>query len=343
MTAEWYLMSNGVVKGPVTAKQLRDFAQAGRIDRSDQVRRNDGPWVDASRVKGLFDGGGVAIATAEEVAVLPIDEPLRAEPPRAEPASSFPKVRSRVTSIKQCISREEKKKRSGAFLISGLIWFFLTLLVVASWGVLLVVWFIGWVINRLLAEYHVRKLQAVGTAATADQFPEVARALSEICQQFNVTSQPKVIVLNSSEVNAFALRFARKKVIVLLSETLDGVIDEPGQLRFILAHELCHLVLDDSFWGKFLLYRPAAFKAARELTCDNCGTAAAGDLASAKTALKRVGVGNKLYPRLNEKFLEVEAKYIYSGITGWLLKQYLTYPPLGKRLTNVASFHQETV
>jgi Zn-dependent protease with chaperone function len=332
-------MSDGVVKGPVTAKQLRDFAQAGRIVRSDRVRRNDGPWVEASRVKGLFDGAPVdTAAAADEVAVVPIDEP-----PHAEAASTFPKVRSRVTSVKQCVSRDEKKKRSSAFLVSGIIWLVIAIFVILSRGSLLVLWFIGWAINRLLAEYHVRKLQAVGTAATADQFPEVARALSEICQQFSVKSQPKVIILNSSEVNAFAIRFARKKVIVLLSETLDGIIDEPGQLRFILAHELCHLVLDDSFWGKFLLYRPASFKAARELTCDNCGAAAAGDLANAKTALKRVGVGNKLYPRLNEKFLEVEARYIYSGITGWFLKQYLTYPPLGRRLTNVASFHQETV
>jgi Zn-dependent protease with chaperone function len=335
MSAEWYLMSEGVVKGPVTAKQLREFAQAGRVTRSDQVRKDDGPWVEASRVKGLFDGG-VAGTSAEDAPLAMIDESARNS--RGSPS---PRSLSGVTSIKQCISRDEKKKRSGAFLISGLFWLFMVFLVFSTLGIVLVLWLVTWVINRLLAEYNVRKLQAVGTVATADQFPEVAQALSEICEQFGVTQQPKVIILNSSEVNAFALRFARKKVIVLLSETLDGIIDEPGQLRFILAHELCHLVLDDSIAGKFLVYRPAAFKAARELTCDNCGTAAAGDLTSAKTALKRVGVGNKLYPRLNEKFLEVEAKYIYSGITGWLLKQYLTYPPLGRRITNIASFHQE--
>ena len=211
---------------------------------------------------------------------------------------------------------------------------------IASWGIILILWFITWVVNRMLSEYHVRKLQAVGTIATADQFPEVAQALSDICNQFTVKQHPKVIILNSSEVNAFALRFARKKVIVLLSQVLEGIIDQPGQLRFILAHELGHLVLDDTFGGKFLIYRPASFKAARELTCDNCGSAAAGDLESAKTALKRLGVGNKLFPRLSEQFLEVEAKYIYSGITGWLLRQYLTYPPLGRRLSNVTSFHE---
>jgi Zn-dependent protease with chaperone function len=337
MSSEWYLMSEGVVKGPVTAKQLRALAEARKLSPTDRVRKNDGQWVEASRVQGLFESGPEAMS--------PDDYQLDSRPVRSGELLSGSSRRGLpgVTSIRQCIAREEKKKRSSAFMVSLLLWLFLGLLVIGSWGIILVVWFIGWLIKRMLSEYNVRKLQAVGTVATADQFPEVANALAEICNQFNVEQLPKVIILNSSEVNAFALRFARKKVIVLLSQVLEGIIDQPLQLRFILAHELGHLVLDDSFGGKFLIYRPAAFKAARELTCDNCGCAAAGDLEGAKTALKRLGVGNRLFPRLNEQFLEVEAKYIYSGITGWLLKQYLTYPPLGRRLSNIASFHEANV
>jgi Zn-dependent protease with chaperone function len=334
MSGEWYLMSGGAVKGPLSARQLWSMAQAGKLQASDRVRRDDGQWVEASRVKGLFETGPEASAVEE---VMPV---ARSERPGTSTRGDSTRGLPGVNSIRQCISREERKKWLGAAAVSSLIWLGLALVTFASFGVVLVFWFIGWLINRILSEYHVRKLQAVGTAATADQFPEVAKALSEICTQFEVKRPPKVIVLNSSEVNAFALRFARKRVIVLLSEVLDGVIDHPGQLRFILAHELGHLVLDDSFGGKFLLYRPAAFKAARELTCDNCGCSAAGDLEDAKIALKRVGVGNRLYPRLNDPYLEVEAKYIYSGITGWLLKQYLPYPPLGRRLSNIASFHQ---
>jgi Zn-dependent protease with chaperone function len=334
MSSEWYLMSEGVVKGPVTAKQLRALAEARELSPTDRVRRNDGQWVEASRVKGLFESGSEAMS--------PDDYQLDSRPVRTGELLSGSSRRGLpgVTSIKQCITREEKKKRFSAMMVSLLLWLLLGLFVIGSYGIILVVWFITWLIKRMLSEYNVRKLQAVGTVATADQFPEVAQALLDICDQFTVKQQPKVIILNSSEVNAFALKFARKKVIVLLSQVLEGIIDQPGQLRFILAHELGHLVLDDSFGGKFLIYRPAAFKAARELTCDNCGCAAAGDLESVKTVLKRLGVGNKLFPRLNEQFLEVEAKYIYSGITGWLLRQYLTYPPLGRRLSNVTSFHE---
>jgi Zn-dependent protease with chaperone function len=332
MSSEWYLMSEGGVKGPFSAQQLRSMAQSGELGPEDRVRRGEGPWAPASRVKGLFDDG------------LPLAAPELTGPQgdRLKKATQAwsPRGLPGITSIKQCISRDERKKRGGAFLVSLLFWIMLGILAVSTVGIVLAVWIASWLIKKVVAEYNVRKLQAIGTAATPDQFPEIAQALSEVCGQFQVEHQPKVIVLNSRVFNAFAITFARKKVIVLLSEILDDMIDRPAELRFVVAHELAHLVLDDSWGGKFLIYRPAAFKAARELTCDNAGCAAAGDLESTKTALKRGGVGNKLHPRLNEQFLETEAKYIYSGITGWFLKQYLTYPPLGRRVSNVTSFHQ---
>ena len=74
------------------------------------------------------------------------------------------------------------------------------------------------------------------------------------------------------------------------------------------------------------------------MTCDNAGVVSSCDLENAKAVLKRLGVGNKLHNRLNEDYLQAEARYIYSGITGWFLKQYLTYPPLGKRIANITQF-----
>jgi Zn-dependent protease with chaperone function len=249
------------------------------------------------------------------------------------------KAASRVRSVKACVSREERKKRGGVAMVNLLVWIVLVLLAVSTFGIIVILFVLGWIIRWLLSEYNVRKLQALGTTASAEQFPEISQALHDVCSQFGVKELPKVIVLNVSETNAFAVKFARKKVIVLLSQTLEGILNRPAELRFILAHELAHIILDHGARGMFEIYKPAAYKAARELTCDNCGCAAAGDVEGAKAALKRLGVGNELYGRLNDEFLQAEAKYIYSGFTGWLLKQYLTYPPLGKRVVNVAEFH----
>lgn len=318
MASQWYCMIGDRVEGPLTDSGLRELARSGRLARTDQVsQREEGPWVPATRCRGLFDGE----SPGSNGVVAPGGGPLAS-----------------VRTVAQCISPEEKKKRLGVFLVNGLIWIVLAILTAATMGMLLLAFGFGWIIRHLLAEYNVRKLQSMGVTATPRQFPEVDRALREVCDHFGVAEPPRTIILNSGEMNAFAIKFARKKVLVLLTPFLEGALDKPEELRFILGHELGHTMLDHSFKGGLVLYKPAAYKAARELTCDACGCAAAGDLASAKTALKRVVAGNELHEQLNEAELAAQAEAIYSGLTGWLLKQYLTYPPLGKRLASMSRF-----
>jgi Zn-dependent protease with chaperone function len=329
MIADWFCQVEGREFGPMTAEQLRGFAREGRLRRDGFVRKGLSPdWVPATKVKGLFDE--VIGFTVVEEAPSPLDQQMAAR-------LDSDRLRQ-ISSIKECISAEERKKRFGVAFINGLVWLMLLLAVIGTFGFILALYAFVWLVNWLLAEYNVRKLMAFGTTATADQFPEIAQALTEVCKRFDVKEQPRMVVINGSSVNAFAMKFAKKKVIVLLSETVEGILDKPEQLRFIIGHELAHVLIDHGARGIFERYKPAAYKAARELTCDNAGVVSAGDLESAKDVLKRLGVGNKLYNRLNEGYLQAEAKYIYSGVTGWFLKQYLTYPPLGKRIANITQF-----
>jgi Zn-dependent protease with chaperone function len=330
MKPEWYCQVEGLEHGPLTAEQVRDFAREGRLSRDGFVKRGlTDDWVPATKVKGLFDGDSGLRSIAEE-----------------ESGSSDRKASARtgsarlegISSIKECISAEERKKRFGVALINGLLWLVLLLFLISTMGVIFIAYAVVWIIKRIFAEYNVRKLMAYGTTATADQFPEIALALNDVCNRFKVKEQPRMIVINDSSFNAFAIKFAKKKVIVLVSETLEGILDKPDQLRFIIGHELAHVVLDHGVRGTFEIYKPASYRAAREMTCDNAGIVSCCDLESAKAVLKRLGVGNKLHNRLNEDYLQEEARYIYSGITGWFLKQYLPYPPLGKRIANITQF-----
>jgi Zn-dependent protease with chaperone function len=343
MANEWYCHVDGQDYGPMTALELRELVAESRLHPDDWVRKEDSPdWVPAKKVRGLFEGtAGTRLSTSSgAIDPVPLAEPATGatrEPTRSTKTTSQARMLP-VTEVRDCISREEKKARLGFYLLNGIVYLFLTILVVSTFGVMLIFYAVGWVINQLLAEYHVRKLMAYGTAAGPDQFPEISSSLSAICDHFGVREQPRVIILNNPMINAFAVRFAQKKVIVLLSEILEGVLDKPEQLRFILGHEMGHMMLDHSWRGRMAVLKPARFSAGRELTCDNVGTVAAGQAESAKEALKRLGVGNKLFHRLDESYLSAEAKYIFSGITGWLLKSYLTYPPLGRRIENVGAF-----
>jgi hypothetical protein len=54
--AEWYVNQRDKTHGPFSSSQLKQLADAGKIDRETQVRKNaDGKWAAARHVKGLFE------------------------------------------------------------------------------------------------------------------------------------------------------------------------------------------------------------------------------------------------------------------------------------------------
>jgi WD40 repeat protein len=53
-TYNWYCMTDGSELGPLSAQELQNLARAGRLQRTDLIRRGEtGSWVPAERVKGL--------------------------------------------------------------------------------------------------------------------------------------------------------------------------------------------------------------------------------------------------------------------------------------------------
>ena len=138
MSTEWFCQIEDDEYGPVTSNALRALAASGRLSTTDRVRKGRaGNWVTASHIAGLFDGPKsasngppplpVAIA-APESDTYEVLEPVDGE----NVAGIAPKrelQRSRglesVRSIKQCISKEEKKQRLSVILISVLLWFVL--------------------------------------------------------------------------------------------------------------------------------------------------------------------------------------------------------------------------
>ncbi len=237
-----------------------------------------------------------------------------------------------------CVSSEEQKQRTLVYVINGFIWLGLAVWTAVTCGTVLLFAGGAWLLRFLLAEFHVRSLEALGATVSPRQFPEVYTAAQEVAQQFNWKVMPRIIVIHSGEANAFAIRFARKRVIVILSDLLEGLIQHPAQLRFLLAHEMCHGALDHGPRGIFEIYKPMAFLQARELTCDNAGIVAAGSLDEATAALKKICVGPRLHHLLVDAALVGDAVRINTGFSGWLVRQHLSHPPIGSRLQNLQRF-----
>lgn len=207
----------------------------------------------------------------------------------------------------------------------------------------LILYFIILGFKRLVSELDVRKLRAVGVTVSEKQFPHIHQAILEVCSQFQITKIPTVIVLNHSETNALAIHYANKHVIVLYSQLLESSLSNINELKFILGHEIAHLFFRKGFRSRFNIVMTPFYHAGREQTCDNVGLAASGDLNASITALRMLSAGHTLSANINTEELEAEAVRLYSGINGWLLKHYLSYPSVGKRIANIQKFSSESL
>ncbi|NLS96059.1 MAG: DUF4339 domain-containing protein [Planctomycetaceae bacterium] len=104
--AEWYTKIAEQVVGPLSADQLRALADGGRLAPNDPIARSKaGPWVPASRVKGLFETAAVDAGSEQELAAPrpaaekvppPVKEPPIPQPPVVMPGQ---KVASETVSI----------------------------------------------------------------------------------------------------------------------------------------------------------------------------------------------------------------------------------------------------
>lgn len=245
-----------------------------------------------------------------------------------------------MQNLRNYISINESDGRSINTLINCIIWAFLILLIISTQGSLAVMLGLWLLLNRLFSELDVRRLRSNGFSISDKQFPVVYRELRDICRKLGIRKIPTVVVLNASSMNAFAVRYSNRNVIVLLSQFLESVSDNTAELRFILGHELAHIIFDFGIRGHFELFRTPAYRGGREMTCDNLGVMISGDVHSAVSVMRKLCAGNQLSGLVDSNALQAESEELNSGITGWLLRRILSYPPMGKRISNAFMFAQ---
>jgi TM2 domain-containing membrane protein YozV len=85
MSRSWFVEHKGKIVGPVTSAQLKQLASASKIGRKTRVRLGeDGEWVSASKVQGLFPATEISppkreLATAA-ASPPPVPSPVREQP-----------------------------------------------------------------------------------------------------------------------------------------------------------------------------------------------------------------------------------------------------------------------
>lgn len=145
-----------------------------------------------------------------------------------------------------------------------------------------------------------------GVRITAQQFPDLYVRYQHCCQALGMKDLPDAYLVNGQGVlNAFATKFLGRYFVVLYSNVVDAMMDEPDAINFYIGHELAHVRRKHLKWGPYIwpaMILPligAGYSRAREYTCDAFGRACCADALSAMKGVVALAAGEKRWAVVN--------------------------------------------
>lgn len=175
----------------------------------------------------------------------------------------------------------------------------------------------------------------------ATQFPDLHERIAGCAARLGITPVPEAFLMSGDGMlNAFATRFLRRYYVVLLSDVVDALDDDPEAINFYIGHELGHIDrqhIANGWWMAPAMLLPlagAAYRRAQEYTCDQYGLACCAEPASAARALAVLAAGPRRW-----KQLSAEAYVAQCAQSGgfWMSLNELAsdYPWLSKRMARI--------
>jgi len=159
-----------------------------------------------------------------------------------------------------------------------------------------------------------------------------------LARRMELRRMPEVYLMQQDgALNAFATRFLRSHMVVLLSDLLDACGSNDAARDMIIGHELGHIRAGHLRFHWFLLplafipFLGSALSRAREYTCDRYGRAAANDEDGALLGLTILAAGGTHAPLVDRRALARQHAQLSRG---WMLvgQWMATHPPISKRL-----------
>lgn len=175
--------------------------------------------------------------------------------------------------------------------------------------------FIGFGILLLMLQMQRANIARNGIRISENQFPEVFEMATQIVSELKLKRMPELYALQEGELlNAWTLGMKRNHIVIHTRLIAIGK-KRPDILRFILAHEMGHVVQEDGMWRILLfpatlipglggLYLRSCEYKADELACS---LGPEGEVKGAVDALLLVAYGESIYKSIDtEAFLNEE-------------------------------------
>lgn len=192
------------------------------------------------------------------------------------------------------------------------------------------------------AYFAVRKAKAIlrATALRAGprQFPELHACAAEFARRLGLAEAPELFVLDAGQVNAFALRFRRRNMVVLSDETVAACLEgrSCGALAFVIAHEIAHVALGHTSWWRLLARRNRKLSRLDECSADNVACALVGARDAALDGVLLLSAGPRLLPFVDRAAALEQAAEIVADPASARVERGLTHPLTLRRLQRVA-------
>lgn len=189
-------------------------------------------------------------------------------------------------------------------LIFGLVaWL---LMVVLTLGGALVYLLLGFIFYLFAHSGLIAWLRGTGVRLSEEQFPDLYLQYLQCCKKLNMVDPPEAYILQGNGImNAFATRFLGRNFVIVLTDTIDAMREQPDGINFYFGHELGHIKqghLTGHFWRMPVLWLPligAAYSRAQEYTCDMHGSACCDNAESAARALAVLAAGAEKWKSIN--------------------------------------------
>lgn len=210
--------------------------------------------------------------------------------------------------------------------------------IIVTYGIFLIILLLyplfSWYLNRKsLALIH-----GSGVHVNEEQFPEIYRCLKTFKERLGLTKNIDVYVVESNLVNAFAVRFGKKNVILLTDDLIHSCLasGNPKAISFVIAHELAHISLDHTGllrawasrgWAKLRRYD--------EYSADSVATALVEDRSVAVNGLLIITVGYAMLPYINKAGILKQASEVAQNKYSKKAERHLTHPMPLNRLSRV--------
>jgi Zn-dependent protease with chaperone function len=236
------------------------------------------------------------------------------------------------------VYRNEERLFRLMLVWSVLIW---GLLVVGTFGLALVYFLFAFLFYCVAHSALISYIKGNGVRITEEQFPDLKQQIAACCRKLGLDDEPQAYLMQmGGMLNAFATRFLGRHFIVLYSDVVDGLAENPDALNFYIGHEIGHIKRKHLSWSTFLM--PAAvlpligpaYSRAREYTCDRHGLAACDNPLNAEHGLAVLAAGGPRARMMNHRAYVDQARQT-EGF--WMSFHELVgdYPWLVKRMAAV--------